>query len=66
MIRSLGDNYQIVGLAGNGRTALEMIQEQHPDVVFTDIKMPYLSGIELIEATRSQNYHTHFVCCPAN
>ncbi len=65
MIRSLGDNYQIVGLAGNGRTALEMIQEQHPDVVFTDIKMPYLSGIELIEATRSQNYHTHFVLVSA-
>ena len=65
MIRSLGENYQIVGLASNGRIALEMIQEQHPDVVFTDIKMPYLSGIELIEAARSQNYHTHFVLVSA-
>lgn len=65
LIRSCGDEYEIIGLASNGRAALEMIQDQEPDVVFTDIKMPYMSGIELIDAARKQNYHTHFVLVSA-
>ena len=57
--------FQVAGYAHNGVEALEMAEELQPDVVMTDIKMPYLSGIELIEAARSQNYHTHFVLVSA-
>jgi len=34
--------------AGDGRTALTMMQEERPDVVFTDIRMPGLDGLELL------------------
>lgn len=39
--------FSVVGYAGNGVKALEMVEEYQPDVVMTDIKMPYMDGIEL-------------------
>ncbi len=48
-------NIQICGIAMNGRTALEMIEQQSPDIVITDIKMPIMSGLELIR-TCSERY----------
>lgn len=38
----------IVGEAGSGRTALEKIRELSPDLVFLDIEMPGLSGLDVI------------------
>ena len=39
--------FQIVGYAHNGVEALEMAEELQPDVVMTDIKMPYMDGLTL-------------------
>ena len=36
--------------AGNGREALAVLDHQAIDLVFTDIKMPEMDGIEFIEA----------------
>ena len=41
---------EIVGECGNGRQALEQIQHDAPDLVFLDVQMPRLSGLELCEA----------------
>ncbi len=38
--------FTVVGDAANGRDALEMIGEQHPDVVIMDINMPDMNGTE--------------------
>lgn len=39
--------FRIAGLARNGEEALEMAEEIQPDVVLTDIKMPYMDGLTL-------------------
>lgn len=39
----------IVGTAANGAAAYEMIKEQSPDIVITDIKMPVMDGLELVK-----------------
>jgi len=43
------DSIEILGEAENGREAIELIQKVQPDVIFLDIKMPVLSGFEMLE-----------------
>ena len=43
------NGFILAGDAANGREALELAQKIHPDVVMTDIKMPFMSGLELGE-----------------
>jgi two-component system response regulator YesN len=44
--------FEVVGKAGNGYDALELIELHHPHVVLTDIKMPFIDGIELARIIR--------------
>lgn len=39
--------FEVVGDAENGREALELIGAAPPDVVMTDIKMPFMDGLQL-------------------
>lgn len=39
--------YQFVGEAGDGEMALPLIQKTRPDVLLTDIKMPFMDGLSL-------------------
>lgn len=39
--------------AQNGSQALDLIQKEHPDVVVTDIRMPGMNGLELIQVAKS-------------
>lgn len=38
---------QVIALAGNGIEALRLVQTERPDVVFLDIRMPGLTGLEV-------------------
>lgn len=42
-----GLGFSVVGTANNGVKALEIAEEKEPDAVLTDIKMPYMDGLEL-------------------
>lgn len=42
-------NVEIVGEAEDGEQGLELILAQKPDLVLTDIRMPFMDGLELIE-----------------
>ncbi len=46
--------------AGNGREALESIQEAQPDLVLCDWNMPEMNGIELLQALRSEGCEVTF------
>jgi two-component system LytT family response regulator len=41
-------DFEIVAEAANGRAALEAIREHRPDIVFLDIEMPGLSGMDVV------------------
>ena len=42
-------HYTIVGEATNGKEALKLIEKLSPDIVFCDIVMPILNGVELVK-----------------
>ena len=44
---SLESGFSVVGTAGNGYDAIELIEKHSPHIVLTDIKMPFINGIEL-------------------
>ncbi len=46
--------YTLVGEAPDGEMALPMIRDTNPDIVITDIRMPFMDGIELCNILRSQ------------
>ncbi len=48
LMETAGD-LEVVGEAGDGRSALEMILESKPDVVLCDLAIPGLSGLEVIK-----------------
>ncbi|MBK5200497.1 MAG: response regulator [Spirochaetaceae bacterium] len=47
--------FEIIGEAENGLEAIDIINEKSPDLVITDIKMPYLDGLDLIKAIKEIN-----------
>lgn len=44
--------FEIIGEAENGAEALELVEKLGPDLLLTDIKMPFVSGIELARQAR--------------
>ena len=44
--------FHLVGSASNGLDALELVERLEPDLLLTDIRMPFISGIELARQVR--------------
>ena len=61
LLESMGEDCQLVGRAANGSAALDMLLQLKPDVVFTDIKMPIMDGMELIGQARVHGVRAEFV-----
>ncbi len=46
--------YEFCGEAGDGEVAYSMIQKEKPDIVITDIKMPFMDGLTLSSMIKSE------------
>jgi two-component system response regulator YesN len=60
ILRSAPD-IEVVGEATDGQSALALIEALRPDIVFTDIRMPVIDGLQLIARVRETNPGLHFV-----
>lgn len=49
------EGYEIVYTAADGAEALTYLKEHKVDLVISDIKMPVMSGLELLETIRREN-----------
>lgn len=53
-LRLKKDGHEVI-TTDNGREALDMIALENPDLVITDIMMPYASGLEIVGTVKSTN-----------
>lgn len=51
----------IVGKATNGHDAIDLILETQPDIIITDIRMPVMNGLELIETCQKRQCEFAFI-----
>ncbi|MDY0985953.1 response regulator transcription factor [Flavobacterium sp. CFBP9031] len=54
-------NIEVVGEAIDGADALEVVAATQPDLLIVDIRMPNLTGIEVVEKLRSENNHVKII-----
>ena len=48
------EGYEFVGEASDGELAYPMIVKERPDILITDIKMPFMDGLELSRLVRKE------------
>lgn len=53
--------FYLVGSASDGEQALHSIKKEKPDIVLSDIKMPFMTGIELVKQVKQFNSNTEFI-----
>lgn len=54
-------DFNICGMAEDGRQALNLAKELLPDIIITDISMPHLNGIQLIEQIRKEKLSSKII-----
>lgn len=52
----LEDDFDVVSKASNGEEALRLCSETQPDILLSDIEMPIMTGIELAENLKKNNF----------
>lgn len=61
MIKELDMGVHIVGEASDGEDLVEKIRYHKPDLVFADIKMPKMNGLDSIKAVKEQSPNTEWI-----
>ena len=65
LIERIDPRYRVVGSAANGQKGLELICNKRPDVVITDIRMPQMDGLEMIESLARLNVTPKYIVISA-
>ena len=58
---SVVDGVEVVAQAGDGAEALKEHAAHHPDITLIDLRLPRLSGVEVIQRVRTAEPHARFI-----
>lgn len=66
MLRGINDfleskGFNILGSAQDGQSAYNLIVKEKPDIAILDIRMPYLTGLEVAEQCKKNNINTKII-----
>ncbi|MBF9016547.1 MULTISPECIES: response regulator [unclassified Oceanispirochaeta] len=54
LIENLDLPFEVCGIANNGRKAMELTRSLHPDIIISDIRMPFCDGLAVSEAVKKE------------
>jgi DNA-binding NarL/FixJ family response regulator len=58
---SVVEGVEVVGQAADGIAAIDEFNLRHPDVTLIDLRLPKLSGVEVIQKVRAEQPHARFI-----
>ena len=54
-------DFTVLGEAGNGLTAIDLVEKLQPQILIVDLMLPGLNGLEVINQTRHRSPKTHVI-----
>lgn len=60
-IEQFGEDFQVVAEAYDGKEALDKMRDCCPDIVISDIVMPQMGGLEMIERAKTQGIQAKYI-----
>ena len=61
VIESRSENIEVVGIAYNGKEAIELVKKLRPDIALLDVRMPVMNGVEATRIIRHKYPDTQIV-----
>ena len=61
LAKLLSVNYDVIGIASNGRELITLARELNPEIIVLDISMPLLNGMEALRMLRKSGVRGKFV-----
>ena len=61
LLGKLSDNYIVCGKASDGEQGLILAKEHKPDLIFTDIEMPKLNGLDMLEKIKEDGQDPYVI-----
>ncbi len=55
--------YEVVGMAQDGESGLRLVEDEQPDVLFLDVEMPDMSGIDFLGRLEQMEHSCNVVMC---
>ena len=65
ILQKTNPEIEIVGSARNGLDGLKLVQEEKPDLIFLDIQMPDMDGLQMLNELRKKKIEVKVIILTA-